>query len=203
MKKELTNIIEKTFQNSLFNILELIDYTPPLYDSNWNKKFIKFNPSTRVPYKKKNKFKFNFKKSNPLELNNDKLGVYLILGTTINFIYVGCSDKKLKQRFTTHIQKITATNLGRWYTPFNWDSFIVKRYEILKEKSVLLDDIKLTFFNYSNFEKILNSKEDPKKELEAIIFYYFKKKFESSNFLNTETQVSNKIFRDKYKIFWQ
>ena len=41
------------------------------------------------------------------------------------------------------------------------------------------------------------------KELEAIIFYYFKKKFESSNFLNTEKQVSNKVFRDKYKVFWQ
>ena len=67
MKEELTNVIEKTFQNSLFNILELIDYSPPLYDSNWNKKFIKFNPSTRVPDKKK--VNLNLMLKNQIHLN--------------------------------------------------------------------------------------------------------------------------------------
>ncbi len=202
MKEELTKIIETTFQKSLFSIYEIIEYSPPSYDPNWNKKFKKFNPSKRVPDKIKSKFVFNFKKSNPLKLNNDKLGVYLLIGTKVNFAYIGCSDKKLHQRFTTHIQKITATNLERFYTPINWDSFIVNRYEKLKEKSVLLDDVKITFFNYFDFHKILNNKKDPKEELEAIIFYYFKKKFESNIFLNTETSVSKKFYRNKYKNIW-
>ena len=53
MRDELIEIIEKTYQNSLFSILEIIEYSPPSYDSSWNKKFVQFNPSTRVPDKKK------------------------------------------------------------------------------------------------------------------------------------------------------
>ena len=202
MKDKLAGIIENTFHNSLFNIMDIIEYSPPLYDPSWNKKFKKYDPSTRVPDKNKSKFVFNFKEKNPLNLNNNKLGVYLILGTAINFAYIGCSDKKLNQRFTTHIQKITATNLGRWYTPINWDAFIIKRYEKLREKSVLLDDIKLTFFDYTDFEKILDNENDPKTELEAIIFFYFKSKLGTNTLINAEKQVSNKFYRDKYKNLW-
>ena len=202
MRDKLAEIIENTFHNSLYNIMDIIDYSPPLYDPSWNMKFKKYDASTRVPDKTKSKFFFDFKKKNPLNLVSDKLGVYLILGTTVNFAYVGCSDKNLKQRFKTHIQKITASNLERWYTPINWDAFIIKRYEKLREKSVLLEDIKLTFFDYTNFEKILDNKNDPKTELEAIIFFYFKSKLEKNTLINTEKQVSNKFYREKYKNLW-
>lgn len=197
MRSDLINLIEKIFQNSLYNLNEIINYSPPLYDPNWNKKFIEYNPSTRVPDKKKSKFKFDFKKNNSLKLENDKHGVYLLLGYEINFAYIGCTDSKLSQRFTTHIQKITATNLGRFYTPINWDNFIVKRYEKLKEKSVLLDDIKLTFFDYEDFENILKNNKDPKKELEALIYCYFKKKLGIQTLLNSENRIS-KHYRYKY-----
>tara|TARA_E500000178_G_C16819784_1_gene660952 strand:- start:120 stop:728 length:609 start_codon:yes stop_codon:yes gene_type:complete len=202
MPNELNNIIEKTYQNKLFNILEIINYSPPQYDSSWNKKFIKYNPSKRVPDKKQSKFDFDFKQSNPLNLNNDCLGVYLILSIPTNFAYVGCSNKNLKQRFETHIQKITATNLNRYYTPINWDTFIITRYEKLKDKSIFLTDLKLTFFNCFDFKEILQDTGNQEEELEAIIYYFFKKKLKDFNFLNTENSVSNKIFRDKYKNYW-
>ena len=53
-KNKLQNLIEDTYRNYLFNIEKIIDYTPPKYDPNWNKKFkqvyrivIKANAKTR------------------------------------------------------------------------------------------------------------------------------------------------------------
>ena len=201
-KNKLQNLIEDTYRNYLFNIEKIIDYTPPKYDPNWNKKFKQVDKSTWIPDKKKGHFKFSFKKNNLLKLDNNVTGVYLIIGDEIKFFYTGYTKNNLVQRFITHIQKITATNLGRWYTPKKWQPFIIKRYEVMKNRSVLLNDIKLSYFHSNNFIKILNNENYPEIELEAAIFYYFKKKFNNSIILNTTGKISNKIYRDKYKNYW-
>ena len=65
------------------------------------------------------------------------------------FFYVGKTLGNLKQRLDTHIQKITATNNNQNTTPYNWQKFSYQRYKNLKEKSVLLDDIKIYFYHFN------------------------------------------------------
>lgn len=193
-KNKLKSLIENKFQNYMYNLDEIIDYNPPKYEPNWNKKFKpKYDGKEWVPDKKKGNFEFRFKVKNPLNLNNDVKGVYLIIGTQIKFFYVGKTDNNFNQRLNSHIQKITATNLEKWTTPKNnWQPFVIKRYEELKEKSVYLNDVKITYYYADDFIEILNNVSDIETELESVIFYYFKKKLNDSLILNSLSQISKK-----------
>ena len=86
-KNKLQNLIEDTYRNYLFNIEKIIDYTPPKYDPNWNKKFKQVDKSTWIPDKKKGHFKFSFKKNNLLKLDNNVISYHLGFVCDSTFYY--------------------------------------------------------------------------------------------------------------------
>ena len=162
-------------------INDVIEYQPPKYISGWDGSFkkIKIGKSNYFrPNKEFSKFKIDISKNNQLNITNASRGIYVILSNDYKFFYVGKTLGNLKQRLDTHIQKITATNNNQNYTPYNWQKFSYQRYKNLKEKSVLLDDIKIYFYHQNNFLPFTIN------ELENLFFKKYKKLLPTYLFLN-------------------
>ncbi len=210
-KNHLNNLINEQLKNHLYHLNEIIDFKPPEYIEDWNKEFeiVKLGSSGKEqeyhrPNKPYSNFKFSFKTKNILKLDSDSKGIYFFEGTEIKFFYVGQTDENLNQRFDAHIQKLTTTNNKKGYTPEAWKQIGIDRYERLKEKSVYLDDIKITFMNIRMFDNIVdtNNVKEALDKLETIIYFYFKKNLPEHKILNTESSVGTKEFRLRYKDYW-
>jgi hypothetical protein len=162
-------------------INDIIKYESPKYISGWNGSFkkIKIGKSNYFrPNKEFSKFKIDINKNNQLNITNVSRGIYVILSDDCKFFYVGKTLGNLKQRLGSHIQKITTTNNNQNTTPYNWQKFSYLRYKKLKEKSVLLDDLKMYFYHESNFLPFAIN------ELENIVFKKYKNLLPTYLFLN-------------------
>ena len=51
----------------------------------------------------------------------------------------------------SHIQKLTSTNNNKYTTPLKWQKIAFNRYNVLKEDSVKLDDLKIKFYHLSEY----------------------------------------------------
>jgi hypothetical protein len=147
-------------------INEIINYEPPIYTPNWDGSFnrIKSGKSSYFrPNKEFSTFNIDINNTNSLGLNKKSEGIYVILNNKFKFFYVGKTLANIKQRLHSHIQKLTSTNNNRYTTPFKWQKLAFNRYNILKEDSVKLDDIKIKFYhlfknstyNIDDFENII------------------------------------------------
>ena len=84
-------------------------------------------------------------------MNKKSEGIYIILSDKFNFFYVGKTLANIKQRLHSHIQKLTSTNNNRYTTPLKWQKLAFNRYNVLKENSVKLEDLKIKFYHLSEY----------------------------------------------------
>lgn len=151
------NTFKPNEENNISNFVsinEVINYEPPKYIPNWDGSFNKIK-SGKSSYFRPNKefstFNININNNNSLRLDEKSKGIYIILSDKFNFFYVGKTLANIKQRLHSHIQKLTSTNNNRYTTPFKWQKLSFNRYKVLKEDSVKLDDLKIKFYNSSEY----------------------------------------------------
>ena len=151
---EINKLNKKTNTNNFVSINEVISYEPPKYTPNWNGSFnkVKIGKSSYYrPNKEFSNFKIDIIDNNPLGLNNNSDGIYVILSEKFKFVYVGKTLSNIKQRLHSHIQKLTSTNNNKYTTPLKWQKIAFNRYNALKEDSVKLDDLKIKFYHLSEY----------------------------------------------------
>jgi hypothetical protein len=151
------NTFKPNKKNNISNFVsinEVINYDPPKYIPNWDGSFKKIK-SGKSNYLRPNKeistFNIKINNNNSLRLDEKSEGIYIILSDKFNFFYVGKTLANIKQRLHSHIQKLTSTNNNRYTTPFKWQKLSFNRYKVLKEDSVKLDDLKIKFYNSSEY----------------------------------------------------
>lgn len=194
-QKYIFNKIEK----NLFQLSKIIDLKKPQYFDDWDGSFKKhyYGKDKKNKHERPNrpltKINFTFKKDNPLKLNKNFEGIYVIINQQLKYFYVGLTKKNIKQRLHSHIQKLTASNINQYDTPKNWQNLAYKRYKLLKEKSVSISDEKITIFSINDKEimNIIETKDI--RILEALIFCNLKKKYKNYESLNGENKLM-KIF---------
>ena len=149
-----TQINMKKNLDKFVPITKVIDYTPPKYIENWDGSFnkIKSGKSTYFrPNKEFSNFNIVINNGNSLRLDENSKGIYIILSDKFEFFYVGKTLANIKQRLHSHIQKLTSTNNNRNTTPLKWQKLAFNRYNVLKENSVKLDDLKIKFYHLSEY----------------------------------------------------
>ena len=140
--------------SNFVSINEVISYEPPKYTPNWDGSFnkVKIGKSSYFrPNKEFSNFNIDIIDNNPLGLNNNSDGIYVILSEKFKFVYVGKTLSNIKQRLHSHIQKLTSTNNNKYTTPLKWQKIAFNRYNALKEGSVKLDDLKIKFYHLSEY----------------------------------------------------
>ena len=193
--KYISNKIKK----NLFKLSKIIDLKKPQYFNNWDGSFKKhfYGKDQKSKHERPNrpltKINFTFKKNNPLKLNEKFEGIYVIVNEQLKYFYVGLTKKNIKQRLHSHIQKLTASNINQYDTPKNWQILAYKRYMLLEEKSVSIDDDKITIFSIDDeiISGIVENKDI--RILEALIYCNLKKMYKNYEALNGENKLM-KIF---------
>lgn len=145
---------EENNTSNFVSINEVISYEPPKYTPNWDGSFnkVKIGKSSYYrPNKEFSNFNIDIIDNNPLGLNNNSDGIYVILSEKFKFVYVGKTLSNIKQRLHSHIQKLTSTNNNKYTTPLKWQKIAFNRYNALKEGSVKLDDLKIKFYHLSEY----------------------------------------------------
>jgi len=182
-------------ENNLFQLSKIIDLKKPKYFKEWDGSFKKYfygknkkNKHER-PDRPLTKIKFTIKKNNPLKLNKNFEGIYVIINEQLKYFYVGLTKNNIKQRLHSHIQKLTASNINQYDTPKNWQTLSYKRYKLLKDKSVSIDDDKMTIFsiNDQKISNIIDIKDI--KIFEALIYCNLKKIYKNYEALNGENKL--------------
>ena len=151
---EINKLNKETNTNNFVSINEVISYEPPKYTPNWDGSFnkVKIGKSSYYrPNKEFSNFNIDIIDNNPLGLNNNSDGIYVILSERFKFVYVGKTLSNIKQRLHSHIQKLTSTNNNKYTTPLKWQKIAFNRYNALKEGSVKLDDLKIKFYHLSEY----------------------------------------------------
>ena len=66
---------------------------------------------------------------------------------TKKYFYIGKTLSNIKQRLSSHIQKLTCTNNNKNTTPKKWQKISFKRYKLLGKESVNLNDLFINFYH--------------------------------------------------------
>ena len=181
-------IKEENNISNFVSINEVINYQPPKYIPNWDGSFNKIK-SGKSSYFRPNKefsaFNIDINNNNSLRLDEKSEGIYIILSDKFNFFYVGKTLSNIKQRLHSHIQKLTSTNNNRYTTPLKWQKLAFNRYNVLKEDSVKLDDLKIKFYHLSEYSMCSID------ELENNIYQKYKAIFTKYISLNDPKSLEN------------
>ena len=188
LQKEMSGkgIKYNQLKKGFINLDQIIDYDPPKYIPNWDGSFKshKYGKSFYIrPNKESSSFNLKIKDYNPLGISKESIGIYVIVNDLMNFFYVGKTINNIYQRLSSHIQKITATNNNKNTTPVKWQKLGFERYNKLQEKSVLIDDLQLSFYDLSEFEGY------DIDDLEALIYLYNRETLRGHKSLNDPKQI--------------
>lgn len=162
-------------------ITKVLDYTPAKYFENWDGSFnkIKIGKTNYFrPNKEVSNFTLKIKENNPLNLKSSSKGIYVLVDTNLKYFYIGKTLSNIKQRLSSHIQKLTSTNNNRNTTPKKWQKISYERYKKLREDSVNLNDLIINFYHLSNYSSLSLS------ELENFKYKEYKNNFSDYIFLN-------------------
>jgi len=187
--------ITKKIKKNLYQLSNVIDLKKPEYFDNWNGSFKKYfygkdkKSKHERPNRPLTKLNFTFKKNNALQLYENFEGIYVIVNEKLKYFYVGLTKQNIKQRLHSHVQKLTGSNINQYDTPKNWQILAYKRFKLLKEKSVNVDDHKITIFSINDREikNIIDLKDI--KIFEAIIYCNIKKIYKNYERLNGENNL--------------
>lgn len=202
----MKNEILLKLNTPLIALKEIWSYMPDSFitskwDGTYYTKIGKNNRTEQRPTYLHSSFELNLKKDNPLKLNRDSSGIYVIYDE-VSCIYVGKTDKKIIQRFNAHISKITAVN--KHNHPNKWQEYARLRYKNRFKDFRKLDEFKMGFYELEKFKDYLNgtSKDELVSEMEALIFFGLKNKNNNNNFLNTLSSISTSENREKWQNFF-
>lgn len=182
-------------ETSLFKLSDIINLEKPQYFKDWDGSFKKhfYGKGKKNKHERPNrpltKLNFSFKKNNSLDLYEKFDGIYVIINEKLKYFYVGLTKNNIRQRLHSHIQKLTGSNINQYDTPKNWQVLAYKRFKMLKEKSVGVDDEKITVFsiNDKKISNIIDLKDI--KILEAIIYCNLKIIYKDYEPLNGENSL--------------
>jgi len=152
------------------------------------------------PTDKSYDFTFELLPNNPLGLNLDSIGIYIIYDE-ISCVYVGLTEGNIYQRFDAHISKLTAKN--KHHHPKKWREYVKIRYEKKGEKFYDLEEFKIGFYKLSQFFKYLEGQNNKAlvEDMETLVYYGLRLN-NKDRFLNHVPSIGNKKCRNKWKQFF-
>ena len=172
MKKNLDKFIP---------ITKVVDYCPPKFVDNWDGSFNKIKIGKTFyfrPNKEFSNFKLKINENNLLNLKTNSEGIYVIVDKYLKYFYIGKTLSNIKQRLSSHIQKLTSTNNNKNTTPKKWQKISFKRYKLLGKESVNLNDLFINFYHRDGDSTI------SLEQFENLIYKEYKESFSDFTFLN-------------------
>jgi hypothetical protein len=136
-----------------------------------------------------------------LSLTPDSEGIYVIRDE-FSVIYIGLTDRNIKQRFDAHVSKLTAVN--KWHHPVKWRKYVIERSKRNGQAFERLDDFQIGFYDLCDFQSILQGTtvKEQVDVMEALVFYGLCVTNPKERFLNTESSVGNRVSREKWEAFF-
>jgi hypothetical protein len=175
-------------------------YSPNRDRSPWDGSYEIKGSYVRPSYRNAS-FELELLANNRIQLDPRSTGIYVIKDT-VSVIYVGLTEKNIRQRFNAHVSKLTA--VSKWHHPVRWRKYAEDRYRYSPENLDTLSDFEIGFYSIYDFIDLLagDSKKEQVDDMEALVFYGLCVTNPKERFLNTETSVSTKSCREKWRQFF-
>ena len=175
-------------------------YSPNEDRKEWGGQYERVDGETR-PVDRNASFDLRLISDNALSLTPESAGIYVIRDE-LSVIYIGLTDRNIKQRFDAHVSKLTAVN--KWHHPVKWQKYVIERINRNSEAFERLDDFQIGFYDLRDFQPILQGTtvKEHVDDMEALVFYGLCVTSPKERFLNTESSVGSRASRDKWKAFF-
>jgi hypothetical protein len=171
-------------------------YSPNADRARWNGNYEKINGETR-PVDRGASFDLRIIDGNDLKLTTESVGIYAIRDN-ISVIYIGLTERNIKQRFDAHVSKLTAVN--KWHHPERWRNYVSERLQREGNEFECLDEFEIGFYDLSKFQPFLEEDTIAQQvdDMEALVFYGLCVTNPKERFLNTESSVGTRENRKKW-----
>ncbi len=175
-------------------------YSPNEDRKEWDGQYERVDGETR-PVDRNASFDLRLFDDNELSLTPESVGIYVIRDE-FSVIYIGLTDRNIKQRFDAHVSKLTAVN--KWHHPVKWQKYVIERSKRSGQGFERLDDFEIGFYDLRDFQSVLQGTtvKEHVDDMEALVFYGLCVTNPKERFLNTESSVGNRASRDKWKAFF-
>ena len=175
-------------------------YSPNEDRKDWDGQYERVDGETR-PVDRNASFDLRLISDNTLSLTPESAGIYVIRDE-LSVIYIGLTDRNIKQRFDAHVSKLTAVN--KWHHPVRWQKYVIERSKRNGQAFERLDDFQIGFYDLRDFQSNLQGTTDKEHvhDMEALMFYGLCVTNPKERFLNTESSVGSRASREKWKGFF-
>jgi len=193
------SVIEK-LRTTFVPFTDVWFYSPNEDRKDWDGQYERVDGETR-PVDRNASFDLRLISDNALSLTPDSVGIYVIRDE-LSVIYIGLTDRNIKQRFDAHVSKLTAVN--KWHHPVRWQKYVIERSKRNGKAFERLDDFQIGFYDLRDFQSNLQGTTDKEHvhDMEALVFYGLCVTNPKERFLNTESIVGNRASREKWEAFF-
>ena len=193
------SVIEK-LRTTFVPFTDVWFYSPNEDRKDWDGQYERVDGETR-PVDRNASFDLRLISDNTLSLTPESAGIYVIRDE-LSVIYIGLTDRNIKQRFDAHVSKLTAVN--KWHHPVRWQKYVIERSKRNGQAFERLDDFQIGFYDLRDFQSNLQGTTDKEHvhDMEALVFYGLCVTNPKERFLNTESIVGNRASREKWEAFF-
>ena len=193
------SVIEK-LRTTFVPFTDVWFYSPNEDRKDWDGQYERVDGETR-PVDRNASFDLRLISDNTLSLTPESAGIYVIRDE-LSVIYIGLTDRNIKQRFDAHVSKLTAVN--KWHHPVRWQKYVIERSKRNGQAFERLDDFQIGFYDLHDFQSNLQGTTDKEHvhDMEALVFYGLCVTNPKERFLNTESIVGNRASREKWEAFF-
>ena len=198
----MTNLesISERLKTTFVPLTDVWSYSPNRDRKEWDGQYERVDGETR-PVNRNANFDLRLNNDNALSLTPESAGIYVIRDE-LSVIYIGLTDRNIKQRFDAHVSKLTAVN--KWHHPVRWQKYVIERSKRNGQAFERLDDFQIGFYDLRDFQSNLQGTTDKEHvhDMEALVFYGLCVTNPKERFLNTESIVGNRASREKWEAFF-
>ncbi len=196
-----TESISERLKTTFVPLTYVWSYSPNQDRKEWDCQYERVDGETR-PVNRNAYFDLRLNNDNALSLTPESVGIYVIRDE-LSVIYIGLTDGNIKQRFDTHVSKLTAVN--KWNHPVRWQKYVTERMKRNSEDFEHLDDFEIGFYDFDDFRSFLRGMtvKEQVDDMEALVFYGLCVTNPKDRFLNTESSVGNRASRERWQAFFQ
>ena len=117
-----TESIFEKLKTTFVPFTDVWSYSPNEDRKKWDGQYERVDGETR-PVDRNASFDLRLISDNALSLTPDSVGIYVIRDE-LSVIYIGLTDRNIKQRFDAHVSKLTAVN--KWLHPVKWQKYAIE-----------------------------------------------------------------------------
>ena len=196
-----TESISERLKTTFVPLTDVWSYSPNQDRKEWDGQYERVDGETR-PVNRNAHFDLRLNNDNALSLTPESVGIYVIRDE-LSVIYIGLTDRNIKQRFDAHVSKLTAVN--KWHHPVRWQKYVTERMKRNSEAFERLDDFEIGFYDFNEFQSLLEGMtvKEQVDDMEALVFYGLRVTNPKDRFLNTESSVGNRASRERWQAFFQ